>query len=89
MSRRQIANRLDRIRREIGTIRPQAHTQFVQETPIRTGNARSKTDLRGTEIQANYPYAVRLEKEAWSRQAPRGMSAPTIDYIRQLVRRIL
>lgn len=89
MSRRQIANRLERVRKEINNIRPQAHRQFVSETPIDTGNARSRTDLRGTEIQANYPYAVRLEKESWSRQAPRGMSAPTIDFIRQIVRRML
>lgn len=89
MSRRQIARRLDRMRRDIAGILPEAHRKFVQETPIDTGNARSKTDLRGNEIQANYPYAVRLEKESWSRQAPRGMSEPTISWIRRELRRIL
>jgi hypothetical protein len=89
MARRQVSNRLEEIRRELPQIMSSAHQRFKDETPIDTGNARSKTRLSGNEIQANYPYAVRLEKEGWSRQAPRGMSAPTIEHIKSMVRRIL
>jgi hypothetical protein len=55
---------------------------FIAHTPIRTGNARSHTDLRGkTTIVADYPYAERLD-EGYSPQAPAGMSRPTEDHIR-------
>lgn len=64
----------------------QMHEKFVSETPIDTGNARRKTALSGNEIQANYDYSIRLEKESWSRQAPQGMSQPTIDWIQQRLR---
>ena len=48
------------------------------------GNARRKTVLRSNEIQANYPYAQRLE-EGWSSQAPKGMTEPTIQEVRDYV----
>lgn len=64
------------------------HEKFRETTPIRTGNARNKTELRGNSIQANYPYAVRLEKDSWSRQAPDGMSEPTIEFVRSELRKI-
>jgi hypothetical protein len=48
------------------------------------GNARRKTKLQGNEIQADYPYAKRLE-EGWSTQAPDGMTKPTIEEIRAYV----
>jgi hypothetical protein len=54
----------------------------------RPGNARRKTILRGNEIQANYPYAQRLE-EGWSTQAPDGMTEPTIEEIRKYVKQKL
>lgn len=63
-----------------------AHRKFVEETPIDTGNARRSTNLVGNEIRADYDYSIRLEKDGWSRQAPAGMSEPTIDYIRQQLR---
>lgn len=74
--------RLDQVKEVVSSLQQGAHEEFVKQTPIRTGNARSKTDLQGNEIQANYPYATRLEKEGWSRQAPEGMSKPTIVWIR-------
>jgi hypothetical protein len=40
--------------------------------------------LSGNEIQANYPYAQRLE-EGWSTQAPDGMTKPTIEEVRNYV----
>lgn len=48
------------------------------------GNARRKTVLRGNQIEANYPYAQRLE-EGWSSQAPKGMTEPTLEDVRKYV----
>ncbi len=76
-----------------------AYKTFVDNTPIgdpnrwktkykpknyKPGNARRKTVLKGNEIQANYPYAKRLE-EGYSSQAPDGMTEPTIEQIRDYV----
>jgi hypothetical protein len=55
-------------------------------TPIDTGNARARTRLQGRKIKANYNYAVPLDK-GWSKQAPRGMSQPTEQYIKKLITR--
>lgn len=78
---REIEQFLDRLPRVMSE-------KFREVTPIRTGNARSKTDLRQNEIQANYPYAKRLERDGWSSQAPEGMSKPTIEHVRDLLRRL-
>lgn len=81
-----LEQRLQRIRQFADNLPADMHREFVATTPIDTGNARRSTELRGNEIQANYPYAVRLEKDSWSRQAPNGMSEPTIDWVRQQIR---
>lgn len=76
-----------------------AYDSFKSNTPVgdpnrwktkykpknyKPGNARRKTVLQGNEIQANYPYAVRLE-EGYSSQAPKGMTEPTIKDIREYI----
>lgn len=76
-----------------------AYDSYVKNTPVgdpnrwkskrapigyRPGNARRSTVLRGNSIEANYPYAKRLE-EGWSSQAPDGMTEPTIEDIRDYV----
>ena len=53
---------------------------YKNETPVRSGNARNKTKLRNKQIKSGYPYAGKLD-EGWSKQAPKGMTEPTIDYI--------
>lgn len=55
-------------------------------TPVRSGNARSRTRLQGSKIKANYNYAVPLD-QGWSRQAPDGMSKPTLEYIKKRIAR--
>lgn len=54
-----------------------AHAYFVAITPKRTGNARRNTKLDKTTINANYTYASDLD-DGKSKQAPQGMSEPTI-----------
>lgn len=79
------------------TIVDQAFPVFVKNTPIDTGNARRKTEKHQDRIIANYEYAQVLEAGRGYRdgqirgsvQAPKGMSKPTIDYIRNYIRRTL
>lgn len=61
-----------------------AYKEFVDNTPIRSGNARRNTKLRGNIIDADYPYAQRLE-EGYSRQSPKGMTEPTLEAVREYV----
>ena len=61
-----------------------AHKAFVQNTPIRSGNARRNTIKSGNDIDANYPYAQKLE-EGYSKQAPKGMTEPTLEEVRRYV----
>ena len=62
----------------------EAYKFYRNETPIRSGNARNKTKLRGNTIKSGYPYAGRLD-EGWSSQAPDGMTEPTIEEIDDLI----
>lgn len=62
----------------------QAFKFFVDQTPIRSGNARRSTRLDDTTIVADYAYAERLDT-GWSKQAPDGMSAPTEAEIERLM----
>lgn len=57
---------------------------FVDKTPKRSGNARRNTSARGNTILADYPYAGRLD-EGYSKQAPNGMSKPTLEHFQKLV----
>lgn len=83
-----IDRRLKQLERELKAIPRKAHGFFKNKTPIKTGNARRKTNFRspGT-ISAEYNYANRLN-EGWSRQATEGMTKPTIEEIRRLIRQI-
>lgn len=61
---------------------------FKNTTPVRTGNARSRTRQVANKISADYAYAGRLD-EGWSKQAPNGMSDPSVEYfVDQLTARI-
>jgi hypothetical protein len=61
-----------------------AYQEFYRITPLRSGNAKSNTDLRNNRIEADYPYAQRLD-EGWSKQAPNGMTDPTIKYVKDYI----
>lgn len=65
-----------------------AYLVFYKNTPVRSGNARRNTELRGNEIQAQYPYATRLD-EGYSKQSPKGMSEPTIKWLQNYIKRNL
>ncbi len=65
-----------------------AGTHFRKITPIDTGNAKRNTTTQGKVIRANYGYASKLD-EGFSRQAPGGMSDPTINYYEDILERDL
>lgn len=79
---------LNKIKDDLKNVPKQAHKFFVDKTPKQSGNARNKTILSNDEIVAKYPYARRLDK-GYSKQAPRGMTIPTIDFIKRLIRGIM
>jgi hypothetical protein len=80
-----IANRLNKV---LGTLNSRhlaqfAHKRFVVHTPIRSGNARRSTRLQGTTIEADYPYAQRLEDNYSKQTKGKGIVEPTIEDVRQ------
>ena len=79
---------LNRIQRQLESVPQEAFKVWVENTPKADGNARRKTRLVGSTIEANYPYAKRLD-EGSSKQAPRGMSKPTLEHIEKFVKRNL
>ncbi len=64
------------------SIMKQLYPYYVNKTPIRSGNARNRTKLSKitSTIKSNYGYAGPLD-DGRSKQAPKGMTEPTIDYI--------
>lgn len=64
----------------------EAFNYFKDITPIRSGNARRNTRLQGDEIQAQYPYAGRLDT-GYSPQAPQGMTKPTEKFIQEYIKK--
>jgi hypothetical protein len=81
--------RLDQIKKDLDPVRMAslAYPVFMSNTPRRTGNAQSNTILRKDAIEANYPYAKRLD-EGYSNLKPDGMTKPTAKWFQQYIRRI-
>jgi hypothetical protein len=84
----QITPAIERQLREIQKLPQQALPVFVDNTARRSGNAQRNTRLSGDVIQANYPYARRLD-HGWSKQKPQGMTKPTFDFITRKLNQIL
>jgi hypothetical protein len=93
---RKITNRiqpnLNNKARRLAPLPKKGYDKFKSVTPIKTGNARNNTEFgltsTGGRITGDYPYANRLN-EGYSRQAPNGMTDPTIKYLRQEVKKVL
>jgi len=99
----RLRTKLRNVQKKLDKLPQEAYKEFVNLTPIgdpsrwktkykpknyRPGNARRSTVLKGNTIEANYPYAQRLN-EGYSTQAPRGMVEPLIAYLRKRVRQIV
>ena len=66
-----------------------AETTMKAKTPIRKGNARRNTELRGNRVVADYPYAQRLEDNYSPQTKGQGIIAPTEAAIQREVERRL
>ncbi len=86
--RDNISADLERKKREIARLPKQAFEFFRDETPVRTGNARRKTRYKNKTIVAGYPYAQKLD-DGYSKQAPKGMTNPTLQFIRRTLNRLM
>jgi hypothetical protein len=80
----QVSKMFDQAEKVAKTLPKEAYDYFVDSTPIRTGNARRSTRLRGNTIDADYNYAERLD-DGYSRQAPKGMSGPTEKFLQKRI----
>lgn len=80
----EVSKMFDQAEAVAKTLPKEAYDYFVDTTPIRTGNARRSTRLRGNVIDANYAYAERLD-EGYSRQAPKGMTGPTEKFLQKRI----
>lgn len=78
---------VQRVQAELQRLPDEAYKYFVEVTPIRSGNARSKTRKSGNTIHASYAYAQRLDT-GYSKQAPKGMIEPTEQYIQKRITEI-
>lgn len=87
VGRSKIKLRLGEVDRQVNRIKDFAAEEFRSITPIRTGNARNKTRRIQQGVEANYGYANRLN-DGYSKQAPDGMTKPTVEAIQAFVRRI-
>lgn len=66
------------------TLPKEAYDEFRKETPFRSGNAFRNTKLNGNTIDANYPYAERLDN-GYSPLKPDGMTAPTERFLQRRI----
>ena len=88
---------LKSIQNKLNNLPKEAYQEFVKVTPIKTGNAKRNTKLKGKTIEANYNYAKVLDKGRHmtsrglrgSDQAPDGMSKPTEVFIKKRIDQIL
>jgi hypothetical protein len=92
-----MSSSLKRIQKKLNNVPKEAYKEFVSVTPIKTGNAKRNTKLKGKTIEANYNYAKVLDKGRHmtsrgmrgSEQAPEGMSKPTTEFIKRTINKII
>lgn len=84
----QLKNMTKKIKNDLAQLPHDSLLEFQKLTPIRSGNARRRTQLRNQKtIVADYPYAQRLDT-GYSRQAPNGMTQPFARWFQQRVAKI-
>lgn len=66
-----------------------AEKSMQSNTPVRSGNARRNTSLKGNTVTADYPYAQRLEDNYSPQTRGQGIIAPTEREIQREVDRRL
>lgn len=89
--------KLDKLEKDLDNLPKETYQEFKKNTPIKSGNARKNTRLKGDRIEANYAYAGVLDKGRHmtnrgmrgSDQAPEGMTKPTLKFLTKRIREIL
>lgn len=85
----RITPSISRINSRLEQVPKAALDFFIKKTPKKGGTARRRTKLVNKRtINADYPYAKRLD-QGYSKKAPKGMSKPTGEFIKALVKIIL
>lgn len=84
----RIGPMLKKVQQKLDNLPKEAFQEFVKNTPVRSGNARRSTTLNGNKIEANYPYAKRLD-DGYSSQKPMGMIKPTEQFIQNRIKQIV
>lgn len=80
---------MDQAKKAVADLPEFAEDTMRAYTPRRSGNARSHTNLQGSSVVADYPYAQRLE-DNWSPQTRgQGILTPTEKAIQKEVDRRL
>jgi hypothetical protein len=84
----EINLKLQQIKKNItaATMAKEGHDYFRKITPVKSGNAKRNTFLANDTIEASYPYARRLD-QGYSKQAPSGMSKPTLQHIQDWIKK--
>ena len=88
---------LTKMKQKLAKLPQEAYKEFVKNTPVRSGNAKRNTRLKGNTIEADYAYAGVLDKGRHmtnrgmrgSNQAPKGMTQPTVDFLKKRVAQIV
>jgi ABC-type nitrate/sulfonate/bicarbonate transport system substrate-binding protein len=83
-----VTTAIKRIQKKLNDLPKDAFKEFVKDTPVRSGNARRNTNLKGDTIHANYPYAQKLD-EGHSSQSPKGMTEPTLAFLKKRLNQIM
>lgn len=84
-----IGRRLRKMSGKLKSVPKASFKEFRKVTPQGSGHAKRNTNFDGKEtITADYPYAVPLNNGS-SKQAPSGMSTPTIQFTRRIVSKII
>jgi hypothetical protein len=95
-SKSQILAKTKKMAAELKKVPRESINEFKDLTPIRSGNARSNTALKGDTIVADYPYATVLDKGRHmtqrgmrgSKQAPKGMTIPFFKWLHKRYKKI-
>jgi hypothetical protein len=91
-----LIKKLEQLEKDLNNLPKETYQEFKKNTPIKSGNAKRSTKLKGNTISADYPYAGVLDKGRHmtnrgmrgSDQAPEGMTKPTLKFLQKRIKQI-
>ena len=96
LNTKDLEKKLEKLEKDLDKLPQETFQEFKKNTPIKSGNAKRSTKLRGDSIVADYAYAGVLYKGRHmtnrgmrcSNQAPEGMTKPTIRFLKKRLKEI-